>query len=166
MYIFQFVNYYASIMYIAFFKGKFVGYPKKYNTILGFRQEEVSVPDFHSGRGASPKLRQSPQNLAQYTSTALVIENLYQHWCLNLEWCSTCISPGAGPDANTDCWGSLHLHAIISGSSAGTEADVGCSMLPARGWLQCWYWCWKIMVLVLIANAGCTKFFALDWQYH
>lgn len=41
LYIFQFVNYYASIMYIAFFKGKFVGYPKKYNKILGFRQEEV-----------------------------------------------------------------------------------------------------------------------------
>ncbi|XKL59957.1 hypothetical protein PGB90_000973 [Kerria lacca] len=42
LYIFQFVNYYASIMYIAFFKGKFVGYPKKYNKILGFRQEECT----------------------------------------------------------------------------------------------------------------------------
>ncbi|KAK7571958.1 hypothetical protein V9T40_014430 [Parthenolecanium corni] len=42
MYIFQFVNYYASIMYIAFFKGKFVGYPRKYNKILGYRQEECT----------------------------------------------------------------------------------------------------------------------------
>lgn len=41
LYVFQFVNYYASIMYIAFFKGKFVGYPTHYNKIWGFRQEEV-----------------------------------------------------------------------------------------------------------------------------
>lgn len=40
MYLFQFVNYYASIIYIAFFKGKFVGYPKSYNRIFGYRQEE------------------------------------------------------------------------------------------------------------------------------
>lgn len=40
-YIFQFVNYYSSIFYIAFLKGKFVGYPAKYNRIFGFRQEEV-----------------------------------------------------------------------------------------------------------------------------
>lgn len=42
-YIFQFVNYYSSIFYIAFLKGKFVGYPSKYNRIFGFRQEEVGV---------------------------------------------------------------------------------------------------------------------------
>ncbi|XP_046590549.1 anoctamin-5 [Neodiprion lecontei] len=42
VYLFQFVNYYASIFYIAFMKGKFVGYPKKYNRILGYRQEECS----------------------------------------------------------------------------------------------------------------------------
>lgn len=41
IYLFQFVNYYASIMYIAFFKGKFIGYPAKYNRIFGLRQEEV-----------------------------------------------------------------------------------------------------------------------------
>lgn len=37
IYIFQFVNYYASIFYVAFLKGKFVGYPKKYNLIFGYR---------------------------------------------------------------------------------------------------------------------------------
>ncbi|RZF41208.1 hypothetical protein LSTR_LSTR011589 [Laodelphax striatellus] len=42
IYLFQFVNYYSSIMYIAFLKGKFVGYPKKYNRIFGFRQEECN----------------------------------------------------------------------------------------------------------------------------
>ncbi|XP_073830259.1 anoctamin-6 isoform X1 [Musca autumnalis] len=41
-YVFQFVNYYSSLFYIAFLKGKFVGYPMKYNTIFGFRQEECS----------------------------------------------------------------------------------------------------------------------------
>lgn len=42
IYLFQFVNYYSSIFYIAFLKGKFVGYPAKHNRILGFRQEECS----------------------------------------------------------------------------------------------------------------------------
>ena len=44
IYMFQFVNYYSSIFYIAFLKGKFVGYPAKYNRIFGYRQEEVGAP--------------------------------------------------------------------------------------------------------------------------
>ncbi|KAG5872235.1 hypothetical protein JTB14_002995 [Gonioctena quinquepunctata] len=40
IYLLQFVNYYASIFYIAFFKGRLVGYPKEYNKIYGYRQEE------------------------------------------------------------------------------------------------------------------------------
>ncbi|XP_052279240.1 anoctamin-4-like isoform X4 [Dreissena polymorpha] len=41
MYLFQFVNYYSSIVYIAFFKGKFVGRPGNYNrNFFGYRQEE------------------------------------------------------------------------------------------------------------------------------
>lgn len=43
LYMFQFVNYYSSIFYIAFLKGKFVGYPYKYNRIFNFRQEEVCM---------------------------------------------------------------------------------------------------------------------------
>lgn len=43
IYMFQFVNYYSCIFYIAFFKGKFVGYPSKYNKVFGYRQEEVSI---------------------------------------------------------------------------------------------------------------------------
>lgn len=39
-YLLQFVNYYASIFYIAFFKGKFVGSPKRYNKFFNYRQEE------------------------------------------------------------------------------------------------------------------------------
>ncbi|XP_060532347.1 anoctamin-1-like isoform X2 [Cylas formicarius] len=42
IYMFQFVNYYSSIFYIAFFKGKFVGYPSKYNKVFGYRQEECN----------------------------------------------------------------------------------------------------------------------------
>ncbi|XP_015601700.1 anoctamin-1 isoform X2 [Cephus cinctus] len=40
IYLLQFVNYYASIFYIAFFKGKFIGYPGKYIRFFEFRQEE------------------------------------------------------------------------------------------------------------------------------
>lgn len=39
-YLFQFVNYYSSIFYMAYLKGKFIGYPAKYNRIFGLRQEE------------------------------------------------------------------------------------------------------------------------------
>lgn len=42
IYLFQFVNYYTSIIYIAFLKGKNVGYPAKYLRIFTLRQEEVS----------------------------------------------------------------------------------------------------------------------------
>jgi anoctamin-1 len=42
IYILQFVNYYASIFYVAFFKGQFIGFPGKYNRVLGYRQEECS----------------------------------------------------------------------------------------------------------------------------
>ena len=37
----QFVNYYSSIIYIAFFKGRLVGRPGDYNMAFGARQEEV-----------------------------------------------------------------------------------------------------------------------------
>lgn len=42
IYLFQFVNYYTSIFYIAFLKGKFIGYPAKYTRIFKLRQEECS----------------------------------------------------------------------------------------------------------------------------
>ena len=47
MYLFQFVNYYSSCFYVAFFKGKFVGYPGDYTYMFGkwsrLRNEEVSA---------------------------------------------------------------------------------------------------------------------------
>jgi anoctamin-7 len=42
-FIFQFVNFYSSIFYIAFFKGRFVGYPGNYTRILRLRNEDVST---------------------------------------------------------------------------------------------------------------------------
>ena len=43
MFLFQFVNYYSSCFYVAFFKGKFVGYPGKYTYMFNsnLRNEEV-----------------------------------------------------------------------------------------------------------------------------
>lgn len=44
MFLFQFVNYYSSCFYVAFFKGKFVGYPGNYTYMFGsskLRNEEV-----------------------------------------------------------------------------------------------------------------------------
>lgn len=38
--VFQLINYYSPLVYIAFIKGKFVGYPGKYNRLWGFRLEE------------------------------------------------------------------------------------------------------------------------------
>lgn len=40
IYLLQFVNYYASIFYIAFIKGKMIGYPSAYKRFLQYRQEE------------------------------------------------------------------------------------------------------------------------------
>lgn len=43
MFLFQFVNYYGSIFYIAFFKGRLVGYPGNYNRIGNrYRLDECS----------------------------------------------------------------------------------------------------------------------------
>ncbi|NXE03857.1 ANO7 protein, partial [Lophotis ruficrista] len=42
VFIFQFVTFYSSPVYIAFFKGKFVGYPGNYLRFLGIRNEECS----------------------------------------------------------------------------------------------------------------------------
>jgi hypothetical protein len=44
VFIFQFINFYSSILYIAFFKGKFVGYPGAYKNIVGnLRNEDVGI---------------------------------------------------------------------------------------------------------------------------
>ncbi|NXA41326.1 ANO7 protein, partial [Eudromia elegans] len=42
VFVFQFVNFYSSPFYVAFFKGKFIGYPGNYVNFLGVRNEECS----------------------------------------------------------------------------------------------------------------------------
>ncbi|XP_045701803.1 anoctamin-7 isoform X3 [Phyllostomus hastatus] len=42
VFVFQFVNFYSSPIYIAFFKGRFVGYPGNYHTLFGVRNEECA----------------------------------------------------------------------------------------------------------------------------
>ncbi|XP_076338167.1 anoctamin 1 isoform X2 [Tachypleus tridentatus] len=43
MFVLQFVNYYSSIFYIAFFKGRFGGYPGNYSLVFGYCQEECGT---------------------------------------------------------------------------------------------------------------------------
>ncbi|KAK1786069.1 hypothetical protein P4O66_017802 [Electrophorus voltai] len=43
VFIFQFVNFYSSPVYIAFFKGRFVGYPGNYYTLFGIRNEDCGA---------------------------------------------------------------------------------------------------------------------------
>ncbi len=43
VFLFQFCNFYSSIFYIAFFKGRFVGRPGNYGKLLGLRNEEVNI---------------------------------------------------------------------------------------------------------------------------
>uniref|UniRef100_A0A8C4AE58 Anoctamin n=1 Tax=Denticeps clupeoides TaxID=299321 RepID=A0A8C4AE58_9TELE len=40
VFVFQFVNFYSSPFYVAFFKGRFVGYPGHYGTLFGMRNED------------------------------------------------------------------------------------------------------------------------------
>ncbi|XP_054838891.1 anoctamin-7-like [Eublepharis macularius] len=40
VFVFEFVNFYSSPIYIAFFKGRFVGYPGHYKKLLGIRNED------------------------------------------------------------------------------------------------------------------------------
>ncbi|RVE65346.1 hypothetical protein OJAV_G00134760 [Oryzias javanicus] len=43
VFVFQFVNFYSSPVYIAFFKGRFVGYPGNYNSLFGVRNEDCGA---------------------------------------------------------------------------------------------------------------------------
>ncbi|XP_039176480.1 anoctamin-7 isoform X5 [Crotalus tigris] len=42
VFIFEFINFYSSPIYIAFFKGRFVGYPGHYDKLLGIRNEDCA----------------------------------------------------------------------------------------------------------------------------
>ncbi|KAF8792767.1 Anoctamin-4 like protein [Argiope bruennichi] len=42
MFLFEFINMYSSLIYIAFFKGRFFGHPGQAFTLFGFRQDQVT----------------------------------------------------------------------------------------------------------------------------
>ncbi|KAK6169614.1 hypothetical protein SNE40_020627 [Patella caerulea] len=44
MFLFQFINHYSSIFYIAFFKGRFIGRPGAYNRQINFTRQEECDP--------------------------------------------------------------------------------------------------------------------------
>ncbi|XP_056330037.1 anoctamin-7 [Danio aesculapii] len=69
VFIFQFVNFYSSPVYIAFFKGRFVGYPGSYNTLLGIRNEDC---------GASGCLIELAQELLVIMVGKQVISNIQE----------------------------------------------------------------------------------------
>uniref|UniRef100_A0A673H5F9 Anoctamin n=1 Tax=Sinocyclocheilus rhinocerous TaxID=307959 RepID=A0A673H5F9_9TELE len=69
VFIFQFVNFYSSPVYIAFFKGRFVGYPGNYNTLLGIRNEDC---------GASGCLSELAQELLVIMVGKQVISNIQE----------------------------------------------------------------------------------------
>ncbi|XP_008215745.1 anoctamin-5 isoform X1 [Nasonia vitripennis] len=81
VYLFQFINYYASIFYVAFLKGKFVGYPKKYNKILGFRQEECAPGGCLMELSIQLVIIMVGKQ-AVYTVMEMFLPILYKYWAL------------------------------------------------------------------------------------
>ncbi|XP_066536219.1 anoctamin-7 [Hoplias malabaricus] len=69
VFIFQFVNFYSSPVYIAFFKGRFVGYPGNYYTLFGIRNEDC---------GASGCLIELAQELLVIMVGKQVINNIQE----------------------------------------------------------------------------------------
>ncbi|KAI4901365.1 hypothetical protein NFI96_014160 [Prochilodus magdalenae] len=69
VFIFQFVNFYSSPVYIAFFKGRFVGYPGNYNMLFGVRNEDC---------GASGCLIELAQELLVIMVGKQVINNIQE----------------------------------------------------------------------------------------
>ncbi|XP_031159665.1 anoctamin-7 isoform X3 [Sander lucioperca] len=79
VFIFQFVNFYSSPVYIAFFKGRFVGYPGNYNTLFGLRNEDC---------GAGGCLIELAQELLVIMVGKQLINNIYEFIVPKLKsWC-------------------------------------------------------------------------------
>uniref|UniRef100_UPI0037E9C662 anoctamin-7 n=1 Tax=Semicossyphus pulcher TaxID=241346 RepID=UPI0037E9C662 len=86
VFIFQFVNFYSSPVYIAFFKGRFVGYPGNYNTLFGVRNEDC---------GAGGCLIELAQELLVIMVGKQLINNIQEFICPKLKawWQKRKISP-------------------------------------------------------------------------
>ncbi|XP_015217200.2 anoctamin-7 [Lepisosteus oculatus] len=75
VFVFQFINFYSSPVYIAFFKGRFVGYPGNYHTLLGIRNEDC---------GAGGCLIELAQELLVIMVGKQVINNVQEFICPKL----------------------------------------------------------------------------------
>nr|XP_046246025.1 anoctamin-7 isoform X2 [Scatophagus argus]XP_046246027.1 anoctamin-7 isoform X2 [Scatophagus argus] len=86
VFIFQFVNFYSSPVYIAFFKGRFIGYPGNYNTLFGVRSEDC---------GAGGCLIELAQELLVIMVGKQLINNIQEFICPKLKswWKKRKISP-------------------------------------------------------------------------
>ncbi|TDH15475.1 hypothetical protein EPR50_G00032050 [Perca flavescens] len=69
VFILKFVNLFSAPVYIAFFKGSFVGYPGKYNTLFGLRNEDC---------GAGGCLIELAQELLVIMVGKQLINNIYE----------------------------------------------------------------------------------------
>ncbi|XP_073346623.1 anoctamin-7 isoform X2 [Pagrus major] len=86
VFIFQFVNFYSSPVYIAFFKGRFIGHPGHYNTLFGVRNEDC---------GAGGCLIELAQELLVIMVGKQLINNIQEFLCPKLKawWQKRKISP-------------------------------------------------------------------------
>lgn len=103
MFLFQFVNYYSSCFYVAFFKGKFVGYPGAYTYMFNrWRNEEVRFSSLRPIVPFSPHNREFP----------------VQAWC-ELSWTS------AGcPEADTEASSGSSAAAASQGNNSSEKLSV------------------------------------------
>ncbi|XP_077814252.1 anoctamin-7 isoform X10 [Macaca mulatta] len=102
VFIFQFVNFYSSPVYIAFFKGRFVGYPGNYHTLFGVRNEECA---------AGGCLIELAQELLVIMVGKQVINNMQEvlipklkGWWQKFRLCSKKRKAGASPGASQEPW--------------------------------------------------------------
>ncbi|XP_075871081.1 anoctamin-7 isoform X2 [Nelusetta ayraudi] len=98
VFVFQFVNFYSSPIYIAFFKGRFVGYPGNYNTLFGVRNEDC---------GPGGCLIELAQELLVIMVGKQLINNIQEFICPKLKswWRKRKMSPGPGEDGGGEASG-------------------------------------------------------------
>ncbi|XP_057207186.1 anoctamin-7 isoform X1 [Triplophysa rosa] len=102
VFVFQFVNFYSSPVYIAFFKGRFVGYPGNYGTLLGIRNEDC---------GSSGCLIELAQELLVIMVGKQVISNVQEFIMPKLKgwWQKRKLKPGPNKEVDVESDGKMEL---------------------------------------------------------
>uniref|UniRef100_A0A3Q3WCA1 Anoctamin n=1 Tax=Mola mola TaxID=94237 RepID=A0A3Q3WCA1_MOLML len=101
VFIFQFVNFYSSPVYIAFFKGRFIGYPGNYNSLFGVRNEDC---------GAGGCLIELAQELLVIMVGKQLINNVQEFICPKLKswWRKRKISPRLKEEKDEEAQGEIN----------------------------------------------------------